>query len=108
VTTARSARRATSCACRPADSALAGFAEYPGTLPDGESGATARHRCIRPRALLSRVNPSHSALQALWQLAMSRGKTDCEKMVLRRLALDVALDVVMVNEYRGRLTARTG
>jgi hypothetical protein len=53
--------------------------------------------------LLSRVNLQSQRLQALWQLAMSRGKTDREKMQLMlRLALDVLqMDVVMVNEYQG-------
>jgi len=80
------------------------IAEYPDTLPDGERVRYGLAIDVTDREqLLSRVNLQSQRLQALWQLAMSRGKTDREKMQLMlRLALDVLqMDVVMVNEYQG-------
>jgi diguanylate cyclase (GGDEF)-like protein len=79
-------------------------AEYCAVTPQGESirhgmaiDVTERER------LLNHVNIQSHRMQALWQLAMARGKTDREKMQLMlRLALDVLqMDVVMVNEYEG-------
>ena len=86
------------------------IAEYPDTLPDGARVRYGLAIDVTGREqLLSRVNLQSQRLQALWQLAMSRGKTDREKMQLMlRLALDVLqMDVVMVNEYQaGRLYLR--
>jgi diguanylate cyclase len=85
-------------------------AEYRDTLPDGEPVRYGLAIDVTDREqLLSRVNLQSQRLQALWQLAMSRGRTDREKMQLMlRLALDVLqMDVVMVNEYKdGRLILR--
>ena len=76
--------------------------EYRDTLADGEPVRYGLAIDVTDREhLLSRVNLQSQRLQALWQLAMSRGRTDREKMQLMlRLALDVLqMDVVMVNEY---------
>jgi diguanylate cyclase (GGDEF)-like protein len=84
--------------------------EYRDTLADGESVRYGLAIDVTDREhLLSQVNIQSQRLQALWQLAMSRGRTDREKMQLMlRLALDVLqMDVVMVNEYiGGHLTLR--
>jgi diguanylate cyclase (GGDEF)-like protein len=53
--------------------------------------------------LLNRVNLQSQRLEALWQLATARGKTDSEKMQLMLgLALDaLRMDMVLVNELAG-------
>jgi diguanylate cyclase (GGDEF)-like protein len=79
-------------------------AEYRDNGPDGEA---VRHglaiEVTDRERLLSQVNIQSQRLQALWQLAMTRGKTDSEKMQLMlRLALDALhMDTVLVSEWRG-------
>jgi diguanylate cyclase (GGDEF)-like protein len=79
-------------------------AEYRETLLDGE---TVRHGLaidVSDREdLLAQVNLQSQRLQALWQLATSRGKSDAEKMrQMLRLALhSLHMDTVLVNERVG-------
>jgi len=79
-------------------------AEYRDTLPDGEPVRYGLAIDVSGREqLLNQVNTQSQRLQALWQLATTRDKTDAEKMQLMlRLALDtLRMDAVLVNELRG-------
>ena len=79
-------------------------AEYRDTTTGGEPVRYGLAIDVSDREhLLSQVNIQSQRLQALWQLATTRDKTDAEKMQLMlRLALDTLhMDTVLVNELRG-------
>jgi len=85
-------------------------AEYREPLPDGEIVRFGLALDVSSRErLLNRVNLQSQRLQALWHLAMSRGRSDDEKM---RLMLELArdslhLDVVLACELLdGQLVIR--
>ena len=79
-------------------------AEYRDTLAGGESVRYGLAIDVSDREhLLSQVNVQSQRLQALWQLATTRDKSDAEKMQLMlRLALDALyMDAVLITEVRG-------
>jgi len=78
-------------------------AEYRDTAPDGEPVRYGMAIDVSDREhLLNQVNIQSLRLQALWQLATTRDKSNAEKMQLMlRLALDALhMDAVLVNELR--------
>ncbi len=78
-------------------------AEYRDTLPDGEPVRYGLAIDVSDREqLLNQVNSQSQRLQALWQLATTRDKSDVEKMQLMlRLSLDaLRMDTVLVQELR--------
>ena len=78
-------------------------AEYRDTTAGGEPVRYGLAIDVSDRErLLSQVNIQSQRLQALWQLATTRDKSDAEKMQLMlRLALDTLhMDTVLVNELR--------
>jgi diguanylate cyclase (GGDEF)-like protein len=80
------------------------IAEYRDTNVEGESVRYGLAIDVSDREyLLSQVNVHSLRLQALWQLATIRDKTDAEKMQLMlRMALDTLhMDTVIVNELHG-------
>jgi len=85
-------------------------AEYRDTMAGGESVRYGLAIDVSDREhLLSQVNVQSQRLQALWQLATTRDKSDAEKMQLMlRLALDTLhMDTVLVSELCGdRLVVR--
>ncbi len=85
-------------------------AEYRDTLAAGDPVRYGLAIDVSDRErLLSQVNSQSQRLQALWQLATTRDKTDAEKMrLMLRLALDsLHMDTVLVTEVRGdQLTVR--
>jgi diguanylate cyclase len=79
-------------------------AEYRDTMAGGESVRYGLAIDVSDRErLLSQVNVQSQRLQALWQLATTRDKSDAEKMQLMlRLALDTLhMDTVLVSELCG-------
>jgi len=80
------------------------IAEYRDTTADGEPVRHGLAIDVSDREyLLSQVNVHSRRLQAIWQLATTRDKSDDEKMQLMlRMALDTLhMDTVLVNELRG-------
>ncbi len=81
-------------------------AEYRDTLPDGEPVRYGLAIDVSDRErLLNQVKSQSQRLQALWQLAAARDKSDAEKLQLMlRLALDTLhMDSVTVSEVCGEL-----
>jgi GAF domain-containing protein len=79
-------------------------AEYRDTMAGGDPVRYGLAIDVSDRErLLSQVNVQSQRLQALWQLATTRDKSDAEKMQLMlRLGLDtLQIDSVLVNELRG-------
>lgn len=76
-------------------------AEYRDTAPDGEPVRHGMAIDVSDREhLLSQVNTQSQRLQALWQLATNRDKSDAEKMqlMLRLAQGTLQMDTVLVNE----------
>jgi diguanylate cyclase (GGDEF)-like protein len=79
-------------------------AEYRDTLAEGEAVRYGLAIDVSDREhLLSQVNTQSQRLQALWQLATTRDKTNAEKIrLMLRLALEALhMDAVLVTEVRG-------
>jgi len=79
-------------------------AEYRDTLPDGEAVRYGLAIDVSDREnLLSQVKSQSQRLQALWQLATTRDKSDTEKVQLMlRLALDTLhMNSALVHELHG-------
>jgi diguanylate cyclase (GGDEF)-like protein len=85
-------------------------AEYREMLLDGDTVRNGLAIDVTDREdLLNQVNLQTQRLQALWQLATTRGKSDSEKMrLMLRLALDTLhMETVLVNErHENRLVVR--